>query len=95
MLNRLERSNKAHSKLAKKSYDKSYSLKYGSKKHFYSVVNGHYHNQVIKFQENYGSVAPLEIRKKIYKRELRDYVLDVKDYISITGEKRYLPKKYR
>ena len=95
MSTRLDRSNNAHRRLANKSFNKFRSLKYGSKQHFYSFVNGCYHNQVIKFQENHGSVAPLEVRKMIYKRELRDYVWDVKDHISITGENRYLPKKYR
>jgi len=95
MSTKLEISQKIHRRLARKSFDKSWTLKYGSKEHFHSVVNGYYHNAVIKFQENHGSVAPLEVRKKIYKRELRDYVLDVKDHISITGENRYLPKKYR
>lgn len=88
-------SNNAHRRLFNKYKNKAYSSKIGSREHFYSVINGYYHYEMIRFQEKHGFVAPLEVRKKIYKRELRDFVSDVKNYISITGENRYLPKKYR
>ena len=87
MSKKLELSQKNHIRLSNKCLDKCYSLKYGSKEHFYSVVNGRYHDEMIRFQQNRGSVAPLELRKKIYKRTFRDYALDVKYVISRTGEK--------